>query len=132
MKIMDLIRVGSTEKGTFGVLRYDGIPFAVTVERPWHDNHADISSIPAGTYLCKRVHSPRFGHTFEVTNVPGRENILFHKGNSVLDTKGCILIGESFVEMSRIADSSGGYAEFLAILGKDAEFRLRIVEVVIK
>lgn len=134
MKILDLIRVGSSQHGTFGVLRYGLTPFAVTLERPWVNNLSEKSSIPAGRYLCTRFDSPRFGSTFQVQEVPGRSLILFHKGNRVTDTEGCILLGEEFATDGAtpvIASSAKGYAEFHNLLKDDAMFELRIFEPVL-
>ena len=89
-------RVATGENGTFGVLIHENLPFAVTLEREWLDNKQNISCIPAGTYTCQRIYSMKFGETFEVTNVPNRTHILFHKGNLDDDSHGCILIGEWF------------------------------------
>lgn len=134
MKILDLIRVGSSSHGTFGVLRYGLIPFAVTLERPWSNNEQGKSSIPVGRYLCTRFDSPRFGSTFQVREVPGRSLILFHKGNRVTDTEGCILLGEEFAtegSVPIIASSAKGYAEFHNLLKDDTMFELRILEPVL-
>lgn len=135
MKFLHLIRVGQSDAGTFGVLVYEHIPFAVTLERPWKDNQVNISSIPTGDYTCRLVQSPKFGQTYEITNVPGREHVLFHKGNRITDTQGCVLIGESFAKDADrpiIADSLHGYGEFRALLNGDSSFLLRIHEPVIK
>ncbi len=91
-----LKRIAHNGNGTFGVLLEDGHPFAVTLENQWRDNARDISCIPAGTYICQRVQSPRFGDTFEVMAVPNRSYILFHSGNTEDDTRGCILLGKSY------------------------------------
>ena len=97
MKLITLVRVASSDKGTFGVLLVDQhIPFAVTLELPWKNNQQNISCIPADDYICVPVDSPKFGQTYEITNVPGRSHILFHGGNELRDTKGCILVGEKF------------------------------------
>jgi hypothetical protein len=112
MNTITLKRIAMSEAGTFGVLVDGGLPFAVTLERRWADNQADVSSIPPGAYRCKRVASPRFGETFEVTGVPGRSRILFHKGNTVADTHGCVLVGEQF-EGPAILSSAKGFEEFM-------------------
>ncbi len=91
-----LKRVDVRDWGTYGVLIGPKGPFIVTLERPWLDNAVQKSSIPVGKYLCKRVDSPRFGKTFEVTGVAGRSKILFHAGNWVYDSLGCILTGTTF------------------------------------
>lgn len=120
---------------TFGVLlQEDQIPFALTLERPWKDNQRSISCIPAGAYTCKRVTSPKFGVTFEVLNVPGRQEILFHKGNIQEDSHGCILIGEQFgvlLNKPAILAAKEGFEEFMRITAvgtspKIDEFKLFI------
>ena len=90
---MTLVRVARGPEATLGVLSIEDRPRMVTLERPWLDNAKEISCIPAGDYKVKPVQSPRFGATWEVLNVPNRSNILFHKGNTADDSKGCILVG---------------------------------------
>ncbi len=130
---MKLKRIASRVDGTFGVLLDGGDePFALTLERQWADNAVGKSCIPAGTYTCKRVLSPKFGNTFEVTNVEGRSHILFHRGNVDDDTHGCILVGEKFESWAdksvSIQASAEGFKEFLFRLeGKD-EFQIEITD----
>ena len=64
-----------------------------TLENPWLDNAPNISCIPVGSYVCKRVISPKYGETFEITGVDGRTHILFHEGNYPSNTMGCVLLG---------------------------------------
>ena len=126
---LSLLRVGQSERGTFGVLRLGNIPFAVTLEPPWKENLTGQSSVPPGTYHCVRMQSPHFGETFQVMDVPGRTHVLFHKGNKLEDTQGCILVGEEFggtPEMPLIAASIRGYSEFMALLAGESAFELTI------
>lgn len=64
-----------------------------TLELPYLDNWPQVSCIPTGTYTCKRVKSAKFGETFQICDVPNRDKILFHAGNTPRDTHGCILLG---------------------------------------
>ena len=90
MKRLKLITF-SVDSVTIGKL-YDGKELIChTVERPWINNARNTSCIPAGNYLVKLTNSPKFKVCYEVKNVPGRSHILFHKGNSVNDSLGCIL-----------------------------------------
>ena len=118
--------------GFFGVIHNEKEPFALTAEREWQNNQADISCIPKGEYLCKRVQSPKFGETFEIQNVKDRKNILFHSGNvPEQDSHGCILIGESFGKIgdeTAILSSKAGFQEFMGILKGQNEFKLVIEE----
>lgn len=128
-KLLTIIRVGQSSRGTFGVLKYGEVPFALTLERPWKDNKPEVSCIPVGSYLCRRIRSPHFGDTFEVTCVPGRFNILFHKGNTIEDTKGCILVAEEFsgtFDRPMLVSSERGFGEFLALLADQPSFELEL------
>lgn len=107
-----MTRLDSGEAGTFGVLSVgvlgsDGAvvswqPRWVTLEPPWRDNHRwdgvleHVSCIPEGEYKCVEVKSPKFGRTYEVMDVPGRSDILFHAFNKVDETHGCIGVGLSY------------------------------------
>ena len=131
--LIDMIRIGQSEAGTFGVLRIGQVPFALTLEQPWRDNETNISCIPPTEYVCRRIHSNKFGETFEVQGVERRSHILFHKGNTLDDTHGCILVGEEFAVNQQgvpiIAASAKGYQEFMAKLTGLDEFTLRIQEI---
>lgn len=125
----DIIRLETGAEGTFGVLRMDGRVFCVTLEPPDRDNRRNASCIPAGEYVCRRVESPRYGVTFEVTGVPGRSNILFHPGNVSGDTRGCVLLGNHFGLLRGdrgVLNSGRTFARFMDNLGQDASFTLSI------
>ena len=133
MKRLTLKRIVLNSTGTYGVLIHNNTPFAVTAERESLCNIPNESCIPAGKYICKRVNSPSHGDCFEITNVPGRSHILFHKGNiAEKDSAGCVLIAESFNllhDMQAVTDSTHGYNEFMQTIGTDKAFHLTILEV---
>ena len=79
---------------TIGKLYVDGEMFSYSLELPDRNNEVNRSCIPAGTYDLVKNNSPRFGHGYKISNVPGRSNILIHAGNTVVDTRGCVLLGE--------------------------------------
>ena len=134
MIVLDLIRVGSSERGTFGVIRHGQIPFVLTLERPRAENAADVSCIPVGRYRCRRIRSPKFGLTYEVCEVPGRTQVLFHAGNTLEDTHGCILVGEEFSgtwDAPMLVSSQRGFGELIKYLDGVPEFDLVIHDPVI-
>lgn len=98
-----LIRFAANPKhGTFGVMVVDGEPFCVTLEPYARDNAPNVSCIPSGVYLCKRVYSGIVGgDTFEVTDVERRSFIRFHPGNTDDNTEGCIVIAQHFGKLGR-------------------------------
>lgn len=77
---VDLVRGPSTDQGTFGILKF-GEQICRTLELPWRDNRVQRSCIPAGTYQCAIVNSPKFGAVYGVQKVPGRSAVLIHPAN---------------------------------------------------
>ena len=93
-----ILRDTFTDKSTIGELFLNGERFCDTLELPWRDNQKSISCIPAGEYKV-RLRYPRESATREylhllVQEVKDRSYILFHRGNSAKDTRGCILVGQ--------------------------------------
>lgn len=130
MRRIQLKTVGQSEHGTFGALVFEAVPFALTLELPWHDNAEDISCIPGGLYLCKRIVSPHFGDVFEIQNVPGRSHILLHKANFLSDLKGCVAVGEHYDgphERPFLADSKNGFDRYMALVAFESEFELSVI-----
>lgn len=130
MLLLELKRLSFTKIGTFGVLSKvtgDGsYPWMVTLEDPWNNNEPFKSCIPAGVYTCKRAYYNAGKYwTFEVTGVDGRTHILFHIGNTILNTEGCILLGDSF-NSSGISLSQMAHEDFMKRLENFSEFQLVI------
>ncbi len=120
----------SVRHGTFGVLLIDGKSFCVTLEPPDQDNQSNISSIPAGEYNCVRYDSPKYGDTFQILYVPNRDFILFHSGNVVEHTKGCVLLGQYFDKLSgerAVLNSGKTFRRFMRLLEGFSEFQLTLV-----
>ena len=93
-----IIRDTFTEKSTLGRLFVNGEEFCDTLELPYRDNQRSISCIPAGEYkvrlrLARESATRNYLHLL-VQDVPNRTYILFHRGNTAKDTRGCILVGQ--------------------------------------
>ena len=93
-----IIRDTFTEKSTLGRLFVNGEEFCDTLELPYRDNQRSISCIPAGEYkvrlrLARESATRDYLHLL-VQDVPNRTYILFHRGNTAKDTRGCILVGQ--------------------------------------
>src|SRR5687768_549742 len=73
----------------------------VTLELPWKDNEKNVSCIPEGDYLVKKMPptSKRKYQYFWVQDVPGRDSILWHPGNYTRQILGCLLPGEELIDM---------------------------------
>ena len=92
-----LIRNTFSKKSTIGELFLNGERICDTLENPWQDNQRNISCIPEGVYPV-RLRTARESATRDylhllVQEVPNRDWILFHRGNTAKDTRGCILVG---------------------------------------
>lgn len=82
---------------TLGSLDIDGLQIK-TLERPWLNNEVNRSCIPTGTYQCDWMESSgsgKYKRVWHLQDVESRTEILFHAGNLVLDSIGCILVGMS-------------------------------------
>jgi len=129
---MRLIRIEQNDDVTIGVLTYNGNILCYTLERPYILNAKNYSCIPKGDYVCSKIESPKFGETFKV-EVEGRTDILFHPGNMVADSHGCILLGTELSwfqgDTRAVRYSKKAFAILLDKLeGKDS-FRLEVLEV---
>ena len=92
-----LIRDTFSKESTIGELFLNGERICDTLENSWQDNQRNISCIPEGVYPV-RLRLPRESATRDylhllVQEVPNRDWILFHRGNTAKDTSGCILVG---------------------------------------
>jgi len=127
--IVDLIRIEDGPEGTFGVLRVDRKAFCVTLEPPDKKNQKRISCIPEGVYLCSRYMSPKYGMTFEITDIPNRDFVLFHAGNVVRHTKGCVILAQYFGKLMgdrAVLNSGNTFKRFMKCMGKRKHFIFRV------
>lgn len=106
-----ILRETFTDNSTIGELFLNGEKMCDTLELPYRDNQRSVSCIPTGQYKV-RLRYPRESATRDylhllVQDVKDRSYILFHRGNSAKDTRGCILVGlgsqQDFVSNSTLA-----------------------------
>lgn len=133
MKIVELVRLETNkEYGTLGVLKINKKIFCCTLEPADNENTQNISSIPCGQYTCRFYYSDQYGKTFEVCDVYGRTYILFHPGNVLGNTGGCILLGQYFDKLSSseraVLNSGYTFDKFMGLMGSEVQFHLTISE----
>lgn len=132
MPSVRIYRVEESFRGTFGVVTICDKAFAVTLERPDAMNRVNVSNIPDSQYLCERVISPQFGETFEIMNVPERTHVLWHKGNFVEGSRGCVIIAQHFGKLygdRAVLNSGKTFKKFMAGFKGIDQFSLTIKEV---
>ena len=135
--IAELIRLEESLRGTIGILKLNKEVFCFTMEPPDHENERNISSIPTGQYICKPWNSTNYGKTWMVADVYRRNGILFHPGNYVGNTQGCILLGSEVGKLlgdRAILNSGKTFKEFMIMtegerLKDESDFHLTISEV---
>jgi len=125
---VELLRVAVLPMGAFGVLKVQGHPVAVTLERVFDERGETIPVIPAGGWRCVPTVYHKGGYrTWEIL-VPGHERLLFHCGNYERDTEGCVLVARTF-EGTWVSGSAAGFAAFeRAVMpnGERREFTLEV------
>lgn len=91
--MIEIRRYEKGPNGTLGTFWMDDAFLCYTLEDPDNDNQKGCSCIPEGTYEVI-PHDGRFKDVWEITNVPDRSAIIIHSGNTIDDTRGCVLVGE--------------------------------------
>ena len=122
-------RFECSERGTAGALLVNDELVCMTLERPWVQNAVNISCVPTGIYESEEFRSNRHGSTYKVLNVPNRSGILFHKGNEIVHSTGCILLGQMIrVKSGRLSlvHSALAFEEFKRVLLGVNQFTLRV------
>lgn len=68
------------------------------------------TAIPAGTYDVILGLSPKFGRTMpRLVDVPFFAGILIHKGNTDVNTEGCILVANHIGGPDLVTDATGAW-----------------------
>lgn len=110
---LTLTRTEYRPDGVFGVLSKTetGEQVAVTLEHAYSKVAKYYTKVDQGVYTCVRGehtlhHDPTPFETFEIMDVLGHSDILFHVGNYNEDSDGCVLLGYSTYDQPHL-DSEG-------------------------
>lgn len=116
MSVLKIRHVSVIDQGAFGVMLFDDIPFAITLERTYKEGSNQVTKIPQGIHRCTKSFYNKGGYpTFEI-HIPGHSRILFHKANKEEELDGCVAIGEEFGVLDgkpAILRSGAGFDEFM-------------------
>ena len=112
-----LQRIAQTPEYTIGRLYINDNFFCNTLEDAVREEKiAGKTAIPEGIYNVVVNHSPKFKRDLPLLlDVPNFEGIRIHRGNTVKDTSGCILVGENRVK-GKVLDSTKYELELTRIL----------------
>lgn len=136
MIVVELERFCYGPRGTFGRLTVGDFA-CYTCEPPWLHNARGRSCIPEGRYPLVPGRYNRGGYaTWELRDVAGvptpdgkptwRSLIKIHRGNTIRDTRGCILLGKSLGVLGAqwaVTNSTGAHHDFMdAMAGADPAF----------
>lgn len=119
-----------TDDSIQGELSFDGIFLGYTLEPKWANNAVGASCVPSGTYKLIFDDGGRFNEEYgheciKLGDVPGRSEILFHKGNLPAHTKGCILVGSSS-GIDAVWSSDRAYNFFYKVVSRNMPTKLKI------
>lgn len=141
MRTVTIQRGPSSDDGTFGELTTDTGFKCVTLERPAEHDHPCILE---GIYRCKLrkttdnfcvVNGVKDYRLYEVQDVEGRDDILFHSGNWFFQILGCILVGQEILPLETpyktmlmgVNHSRDTLTRFMAEMGREP-FLLTIID----
>lgn len=128
------------DAGIFGeLLHEDGSHLCYTLQHAYDTRNGDGSYGPKvqnGIYTCVRgqhqlAHMSFPFETFEITNVVGHTNILFHVGNYNGDSEGCVLLGTNAAKYANppcITKSAMAFAAFMDLLKNIDTFTLTVTK----
>lgn len=107
MCMLTLIRDVKGDKAVMGKLYFNGGLVCCTLENA-------AKAIPTGVYLVQNSMSPKFKRELPLiwnSGVSSSRGIRMHRGNTVKDSQGCILVGmgrdvkKSFITESSLAET---------------------------
>lgn len=133
MKIITQIR-SYKANATISELYVDDARCCYTLEdvaRPDGVKIPGETCIPEGCYIATVSHSPRFGREMILLCSEGKDAIIrdgitftglrVHKGNTVEDTEGCVLVGEQTNHEDKIWNCSGPDAYLLNLVKQEGQ-----------
>lgn len=103
-----------------------------TLEPQWRDLKTQPkvmgkTAIPKGEYKIVMAPSYKFHRNMPyLLGVPQFEGVMIHPGNTVNDTKGCILVGTK--NSSGLANSRATFEKIMEILNSEDDNTIEIVE----
>ena len=130
MKV-ELIRDTPRESGALTSRVYvDGSFFGYGLENNFY-------KFPNGIYNLYGKYSPTFKKNKIYIDVPNRENIMFHGGNSIDDTKGCVILaaqqngdnvsGDLSQKFFDVIDAAGRNGEAVGLIVRNSYKRMFLI-----
>lgn len=128
---IELIRETPTKNGAIcSRVFVDGSFFGYGLENNFY-------KFPNGTYDLYGKYSPTFKANKVYIKVPGRENIMFHGGNTIEDVKGCVIVaakrngetvqGDLSQKLFDIVDVAGNNGESVGLVVRNDYRKLLLI-----
>ena len=101
-----LQRISSTKKGTIGRVTipstFEGVKFPLV----FHSLEPATPALSVGTHKCVYAWSNKFNQHMCFVEDKEHVGIMFHKGNFVTHTKGCVLLGSNSHDYTLLGSAS--------------------------
>jgi len=134
---LKLVRVEYRADGIFSDLFDEqGERIAVVLEHAYPTPSGEyIPKLPPGEYTCRLgmhilEHMKEPFATYEIADVPGHSNILFHTGNFNNQSSGCCVVGTSKTILNGVQMLTGSRIAFrrlMSLQNEVPEFSLKVV-----
>ena len=118
---LELTRIFNGDSYTIGHLTIDSEAFCDTLEPAMSSG----MRIPEGEYVVKMTYSPKFKRNLPLIVVPGRKGIRFHRGNTVKDTTGCVVVGYNTIK-GTLTNSTECEKSLCDMLGNENEIKITV------
>lgn len=124
--MLTLLRYQSSPLGTFGVL-LDGAHWICHTLEPADRSGRKDCAVKAGVYQLRMEYSAKFGKLLPTIVAKGREGLRFHAGNSVSETRGCVLPGMTRV-YSQLLSSRLALQDVIAWVTKHKVSQIKVID----
>lgn len=120
-------RYAFKDKYVIGRLFIGEVEFCHTMEPQNGVVGSNKGCIPVGSYRIRVDWSNKFKRNLPILlNVPGRDGIRIHQGNTAIDTTGCILVGDN-MKVASLSNSLARLVELMRLIRKNDIHYINIV-----
>jgi hypothetical protein len=131
-----LLRIAQDDQGAIGIMYFENADWYCFILQP-DENDKERYHLPAGKYKARRFHGIKWPNTFEIViegtnSVNGHTSLLFHAGNTEVDSLGCSLMGSSIGKLKgdrAVLNSGDTFKSFLEFTKDIDKFDFEVIDI---